>query len=281
MAEARILYIATANGLVQLANPGKSDRWREIGRALVDQDVAAVAASPADPMLVVAASGVGISRSCNGGISWELVLPQPARALVFDTAGTLYAATERGTLLHSADGASWTEAAHTAAPIVGLALLPNGGLRSVTAAGRICERIANEWQPRAAELSDVLNIAADPSDPQRLFAVAPRTVYTPEGEHELPTVATGAIVMLSGQQPVLLVGTRESLLRSADQGATLDRLPEPTNVTVLVTPPRFIDQVFAGTATGALWFSADRGRTWAELRAGYAAIRGVAFARAL
>jgi photosystem II stability/assembly factor-like uncharacterized protein len=281
MAEARILYIATANGLVQLANPGKSDRWREIGRTLTHQDVAAVVASPNDALLIVAASNAGIARSDNGGMSWDRVTTEPARALVFDAAGTLYAGTERGALLSSADGVSWTEAAHTSAPIVQWALLPDGALLGVAADGRIYERDADQWQPRAGTLVDARNVAADPSDPQRLFVVADRSVHMVEDEHGLPAAATGAIVVLSGQQPVLLVGTQAALLRSDDRGASLVPVPGPQHVTVLVTPPRFIDQAFAGTATGALWFSADRGRSWAELRAGYAPIRGIAFARAL
>jgi photosystem II stability/assembly factor-like uncharacterized protein len=281
MAEARILYIATANGLVQLANPGKSDRWREIGRGLVDQDVTAVVASPNDPLLAVAVSAAGISRSDNGGMRWELVSTEPARAVVFDAAGMLYASTESGVLLHSVDGTSWTEAARTSTPVIRWALLPTGTLLGVTADGRIYERCEEQWQPRVVELPDAYNVAADPDHPQRLFVVAAGSLSTPEREHVLPAAATGAIVMLSGQQPVLLVGTQAALLRSADRGATLVQMPGPQQVTVLVTPPRFIDQAFAGTATGALWFSADRGRTWAELRAGYAAIRGIAFARAL
>ncbi|HEX6287640.1 MAG TPA: hypothetical protein VFZ66_00545 [Herpetosiphonaceae bacterium] len=281
MAEARILYIATAEGLVQLANPGKSDRWREIGRALTEQDLRAVVASPNDPLLALAASSAGISRSANGGMSWDLVLAEPIRSLVFDAAATLYASAERGTLLRSADGSDWVAVARLPAPILGWSLLEDGTLIGVSVDGRLYQQIGAEWQARDAQVLEPLAITADPSDPEALLIVGTRSLYTPQGEQPLPAAATGALLMLRGQQPVLLLATHEALLRSDDRGATGAPVEGPTGVTVLVTPPRFIDQVFAGTAQGALWFSADRGRTWAELRAGYPAIHGVAFARAL
>ncbi len=281
MAEARILYIATATGLVQLANPGKSDRWREIGRSLTDQDLRVVVASPGDPLLALTASSQGVVRSTNGGMSWELVLPEPTRALVFDADGSMYASSDQGLIWQSADGSSWTEVARLPAPILNWTVLPDGTLIGVAVDGQVYQRIGDHWQRRDTVASRALALTADPNDPHRMFIVGQEALYAPNGESRLRGSPTGALVMLHGQQPVLLVGTQDGLLRSDDRGATLTPVVGPTHVTVLVTPPRFIDQAFAGTAQGQLWFSADRGRTWAELRSGYAPIRGIAFARAL
>lgn len=281
MAEARILYLATASGLVQLANPGKSDRWREVGRALDEQDVRAVAASPQDALVVYAASAQGISRSTNGGMSWELVRSEPTRALIFDRAGELYAGTERGVVLHSATGESWEESETSNAAIVQLIMLPDDKLLSVAADGTFCKRTAEGWKPSEMHVPHLRGLAASPSQQRQLFCVNAVSLATPFGAHGLPSKPTGALVVLSGQPEVLLIGTQESLLRSEDQGNTTVAVPGPAGVAVLVTPPRFIDQAFAGTADGALWFSADRGRSWAELATGFPPIRGLAFARAL
>lgn len=281
MAEARILYIATASGLVQLANPGKSDRWREVGRALSGQDLHAVVASPNDPLLVLSASAAGISRSTNGGMSWELVSPEPARSLVFDTAGTLYAGAANGAILTSADGETWTEAARLPTPILRWSSLPNGALLGVGGDGQIYERLIDDWQARDLDEPKLLNLASGPDEPESLLLLDTGSLHTTAGAQSLPGAPTGALLMLSGQRPVLLIGTRDQLLRSEDRGATLTPVEGPRAVTVLVTPPRFIDQAFAGTEAGALWFSSDRGRSWAELRSGYSAIRDIAFARAL
>lgn len=281
MAEARILYLATADGLVQLANPGKSDRWREVGRALQGQDVRSVVASPGDPLLAYAASSAGVARTTNGGFTWEIVQSEPVRALAFDAAGVLYAGTERGVVLSSPDGALWTEADASNGPIVQITAVDENTLLSVAADGTVCERVGDHWRPREWHVPHVRGLAARPVAPHHLFIVNMTSLVTPYGTHRLPAPPTGAIVILAGQDEVLLIGTQASLLRSPDEGATLDELAGPMRVTVLVTPPRFIDQAFAGTDDGRLWFSADRGRNWTQLAAGYRTIRSIAFARAL
>lgn len=281
MAEARILYLATARGLVQLANPGKSDRWREVGQALDGQDVRAVAASPQDALLVYAASAQGISRSTNGGMSWELVRSEPTRALIFDRAGELFAGTEHGSVLHSASGEAWDESDTSNTAIVQLILLPDDKLLSVAADGTFCKRTPEGWKLSEMHVPHLRGLAASPTQQRQLFCVNAVSLATPFGAHGLPAKPTGALVVLSGQPEVLLIGTQETVLRSEDQGNTTLPVPGPPGVSVLVTPPRFIDQVFAGTADGGLWFSADRGRSWTELATGFPPIRGLAFARAL
>lgn len=281
MAEARILYLATADGLVQLANPGKSDRWREIGRALEGQDVRAVAASPNDALLVYAASAQGVSRSTNGGQSWELVQSEPTRALIFDKAGMIFAGTERGVLLHSGDGETWQADEASSAPIVQLVLLPDEKLLSVAADGSFCKWTPEGCKPSEMHVPHLRGLTVSPSKQRELYCVNGVSLATPFGAHGLPNKPTGALVVLSGQPEVLLIGTQATLLRSEDQGNSVVPVEGPTEITVLVTPPRFVDQAFAGTAQGALWFSADRGRSWTELADGFPAIRGLAFARAL
>lgn len=296
MAEARILYLATADGLVQLANPGKSDRWREVGRALAGQGVRAVVAAPNDPLLAYATTGSGIARTTDGGASWQAVNSESARALVFDQAGTIYAGTERGAVLHSTGGDIWHESDASTAPIVQLVMLPDDTLLSVAADGSVCQRVEDttsgdhddaapadheRWKPREVHVPNIRGLAARQDTAHSLFVVNATSLVMPYGTHRLPSRPTGALLLLEGQPPALFIGTEDALLRSDDEGYTVVPLEGPTNVTALVTPPRFVDQAFAGTAHGALWFSRDRGRTWAEVAGGYAPIRGIAFARAL
>lgn len=281
MAEARILYVATADGLIQLANPGKSDRWREVGRALQGRDVRSVVASPSDPLLVYAATAAGISRSTNGGQSWTIVDAQPVRTLAFDSAGVVYAGTEQGLVLFSEDGANWQAADAFAAPVVQLAASGDDTLLSVAADGTVCQRTAAGWVPRAIHVPHVRGLVSSTTDSGTLYIVNQTSLVTPLGTQRLPARPTGALLVLSGGAEVLLIGTEGGLLRSEDAGYTLSGVEGPENVTVLVSPPRFVDQSFAGTKGGELWFSPDRGRNWLQLRSGDAAIRGVAFARAL
>ena len=114
-----------------------------------------------------------------------------------------------------------------------------------------------------------------------MLAVGAAALAAPVGLAELPARATGALLSLRGSPPALLLGTRDTLLRSEDQGATVAPVDGPRDVTTLVSPQRAVDQVFAGTASGELWYSADRGRTWVQLASGLASVRSLAFARAL
>lgn len=285
MAEARILYIATSAGLYQFANPGKSDRWREVGRALEGQDVRSVAASPSDPLLVYAGSAHGIFRSLNGGITWEQVYAGPIGVLTLDQAGVGYAgcADENGEVLSSADGAAWTGTGLVAGPYRQIVALPNAKIRVVAADGVVYEYLSalSQWEACDVGVSQVRALTASPADPNTLFIVDHASLHAPAGQHSLPAPPTGALIVLGGKNEVLLVGTQGPLLRSDDNGSTIELVSSVANITALVTPPRYIDQVFAATANGALWFSADRGRSWVELRAGYPPVRDIAFARAL
>ncbi len=285
MAEARILYIATANGLYQLANPGKSDRWREVGRALEGQDVRAVAASPSDPLLVFAGSSRGIFRSPNGGMTWEQVYTGPIGVLTFDQAGVAYAgsADENGELLRSANGVAWTGTGLAVGPYRQIVALPNARIAAIAAGGVVYEYVGalSQWEERDVGVSQVRALVASRVEPNRLFIVDDTSLHTPVGKYSLPAPPTDALVVLGGKNEVLLIGTQGPLLRSGDNGSTIEFVSNMVNVTTLVTPPRYIDQVFAGTADGTLWFSADRGRSWVELRADYSLVRDIAFARAL
>lgn len=252
-------------------------------------------ASPNDPLLAYATTGAGIVRTTNGGAGWEVVNAEPSRALVFDQAGTLYAGTERGVVLHSTGGDTWHESNVSQAAIVQLTALADDTLLSVAADGTVCERTDydptaqhsdeappdhEQWKRREMHVPNVRGVTARHDKPHTLFVVNASSLVMPYGTHRLPSKPTGAVLMLEGQQPVLLIGTEAALLRSDDEGKTITPVDGPTNVTALVTPPRLIDQAFAGTAGGALWYSHDRGRSWADVAQGFAAIRSIAFARA-
>lgn len=280
MAEARLLYLGTDQGLIQLANPGHSDRWREVGRALMDQRIHAVVASPRDALTVFVATDQGIYRSSDGGLRWEQLRAEPVLSLSFGPGNRLYAGTQRGAVLSSRDGVDWEEHEDAHAPIIQLLDLDDDTLLSLAADGLICRRALDRWVACEVHVPNARGLAATYAAPHTLYLVNATSLVTPYGTQRLPAPPTGAILLLRGRDEVLLVGTQQQLLRSPDYGSHLEAVAGPQQVTVLLTPPRFIDQVFAGTADGALWFSRDRGRTWVELRSGDPPLRSLAFARA-
>jgi ligand-binding sensor domain-containing protein len=297
MAEARILYIATDDGLIQFANPGRSDRWREVGRALEAQPVHAVAAASNDPLLIVAATADVVRRTMDGGFSWEPIWQGEATALAFADDGTLYVGTQDGVLLRQ-NGDQLAEVKRVDGAIKRLMVSIEQRLVYCTSS-HVYAVTSEGVQQVMAFAPDVqlVGVLADPTSQRAL--VLEEQVGAAAATQQL----TGAAVVLGGVDPVLLVGTARALLRSmdgsdpsmhkakvSDQALSIvlldaahegfDSVPGPQNVSALVTPPRFIDQVFASTKSGELWFSSDRGRTWAALRTDLPPANDLAFVRA-
>lgn len=290
MAEARILYVATDDGLIQFANPGRSDRWREVGRALEGQPVRAVVAAPNDPLLIVAATADAVHRTTDGGFSWEPIWQGEATALTFADDGALYVGTQQAALLRSVDGGQWEELFCAEGAINGIVARDDHftiasdvyGVYELTSTG-------SEYFIGLASHIYVAALVAPSSKPEQASAVY--ELYDAEPFSGLRFL-TGAAVVLGGDDPVLLVGTHGGLLRSAiatwkrtvffsaTEHEGFEPVPGPQNVSALVTPPRFIDQVFATTKSGELWFSSDRGRTWAALHTDLPPANDLAFVRA-
>jgi hypothetical protein len=111
------------------------------------------------------------------------------------------------------------------------------------------------------------------------FIVAHNGVHGPDGFQALERRPTGAVVLLAGKPEVLLLGAEDAVLRSDDGGVTFAAVEGPAEARVLVSPARYQDYAYAGTASGELWLSSDRGRTWRLLHSGLAPIRDLSFAR--
>lgn len=295
MAEARILYVATDDGLIQFANPGRSDRWREVGRALEGQPVRVVVAAPNDPLLIVAATADAVHRTTDGGFSWEPIWQGEATALAFADDGTLYVGTTDGVLLRQ-NGPEWDEKMRASSPITSIVSISD--LRVIVSdAHSVYEKTSEGYERLTGALLAgapgrhhvVVGISVHPTQTDRATVVYE---LSDTGPLDKPQFLTGALVVLGGTEPVLLVGTHNDLFRSttitwertvffgADEHEGFNPVPGPQDVSALVTPPRFIDQVFATTRSGELWFSNDRGRTWAALHTDLPPANDLAFARA-
>src|SRR5688572_21195034 len=104
MAQVQILYAATADGLVQLANPGNSDRWRAVETALPGQDVLSVRASATNALHAFAGTAAGLYATRNGGAAWTLEHPAVVTALAAVHDGMIYAGTDGGAILMGGAG---------------------------------------------------------------------------------------------------------------------------------------------------------------------------------
>lgn len=281
MAQVQILYVATATGLRQLANPGKSDRWRLVGEALTGQEVVAVAASATDPLAAYAGSSAGVSQTTNGGATWETVLDRPVTALVAAPDGAIYAGTDEGAVWHASAETSWRDVWRASAPIKALSTFSDGELVMTAADGTVVRGQEGNWRPLPALQNALGPVVANPNEPGHLFTTTAHALLLPRGAQPLDPPPTGGLVMLSGKAPVLLVATAGPVFRSEDEGITLAAVEGPLGVQVLVTPLHFLDYAYAGTGSGELWLTRDRGRSWLQLQSGFAPILDLSFARVL
>lgn len=279
MAQVQVLYVATANGLQQMANPGKSDRWRLVGDALTGQDVLAVVASPTDPLVAYAAGSWGLAQTTNGGASWDTVLDRSVSALAGAPDGAIYVGGDDGILLRSELGSAWNEVWQAPAGVDHLSTFANDQVIAVLDDGMTYLGSGGAWSRDLTEQGSS-RVIASIIEPQQRYVIVPKGLLGPTGVREIDLEPSGALVLLGGKTETLLIATTSAtVLRSDDGGATLTPIEGPIDVQVLVTPPHFLDYAYAGTSSGELWFTKDRGRSWARLHEGFAAVRDLSFAR--
>lgn len=277
MAQVQILYVATARGLNQYANPGTSDRWRAVGVALNDQDVAAVRASVSDPLHALAGSAAGLSATTNGGASWELVHAAPSTSLVA-TSGGVYAGTTDGKILRET-GDEWVTVYDGSPAVTRLAGLRTERVAAIYEDGSLGLLDGDAFKPIGDPAPGALAVVSSAAAPDELFVITGSGVHGSGGFQAVDDNLTGAAVLLAGKPEVLLLGSGQAILRSEDGGSSFAPVEGPVDVRVLVSPARYQDYAYAGTASGELWLSSDRGRSWRMLHSGLAPIHDLSFAR--
>lgn len=278
MAEVQVLYAATANGLAQLASPGTSHRWRLVDQALAGQDVLSVRGSAVEPLHVFAGASSGLYASRDGGASWAIERPEVITALAATGDGAIYAGTQVGTILVGGSG-DWTEGHVGPDAAEHLSLLIGGRLVAVYKNGSVEMLADGQWQPLNLIVPCASEVVCSVETPADLYITNETGLVTHTGTRSVPGKPTGALVLLAGKPEVLLFGTVDSLQRSEDGGATVQAVDGPTDVRVLVSPPRYQDYAYAGTGSGELWLSSNRGRSWRKLQDGLAPVRDLSFAR--
>src|SRR5919202_5914868 len=164
MAEVQILYIATANGIVQLANPGTSHRWRRVGEALAGQNISTVRASASDPIVAYAGAASGLHATHDGGATWELQREDAVTALAADEDGSIYAGTDNGKVLRGVED-EWTEIHAGDSAVVRLTMLPSGRMLAVYASGEVDELDGDRRGPANLVVPSAVDVVGSFAEP--------------------------------------------------------------------------------------------------------------------
>jgi photosystem II stability/assembly factor-like uncharacterized protein len=300
MAKAGLLFVGTDDGALLFSNPNNIGRWLRIGQPFRSQAVRALWPLPDNPLVVFAAvQGLGLQRSDDGGQGWQAALDRDFAGVVGHHSATnvLYAWTAGGELFTSQDaGAHWDErepderaavgAAHLAVAAEDARLLylaQADGVWASPDAGATWARFGEQVP------GGIQALAAHPSQPGRLYAIAAQALYCCDGAAGSWQAVAGApavddrLAILAGQQPVLLAGANGAIVRGDESSASWTTAPLDGGwggaITVIEPAGYHIDTAFVGSAGGRLATSMDRGRSWHLLKQDLPAIRSIAAAR--
>ena len=164
-------------GIVASRDGGQS--WEQIAAGAGGPvDFHAMDISAADPDVMYGLYG-RIQVSTDGGATWAETGAPPAD--VFDIAASaadpnfLYAATRDGVMVSRDQGATWSETDLKGQPVSMVATAPDGSVYAFAVGSGLFKTpgAAVSWKPLNNEFGErvLLHLAADPSDPSRLYAV--------------------------------------------------------------------------------------------------------------
>ena len=239
------LLRAHAGALYESTDGGAIWRGVPIPAAVQQGQLSAVAAADSGRVLYVAGPGAGVYRSADGGTTWvprNEGLPSrdvAAFATHVTQDGTLYASIPEEGIYRSEDaGQSWTKMdGGPGVPVRRFfhsdmkGSMQTGWLFAATPEGvRRSMDCFCGWRP-TGELpaGEVLDVAYDPRQPERVFASTASGVFrsTDGGESWAAVQTEGSVpaALAVDASGVLYGATREgALLRSADQGESWERI---------------------------------------------------------
>ena len=296
MANSSILYACTHGGLAIFNKPGTLPEWLPPRMVLEGQEVTSVWGEPGPPIRVLTATNGMVMLSENGGRTWDGVniptgnIDSPVMTIFYEpVTNALFTARYNGHLATSADGGtSWELLPSLPAEGCPLSLEPSGGAshdnRFYLLLGERERNVAyvgnpytGDWQELASETFEEHEPCelAVASDSGNLYALTPAGVLTisVEGDVVAARMLEGSpadgqsLAVIPGSnpaQPALIVGTPEGIETSADGGITWQtaQLPAGGGVSALERDPERRDRLYAGTDTGHIYESGNRGQTW-------------------
>lgn len=287
-------FAATTSGLYRTRNGGKS--WREVALPLDETAVQCVAVSPAfsrDRLVFAGTERDGLWRSDDGGANWDAVSALPEGgigAIAFSTrdadAVGIAVATDGGVALSHDRGETWRLTGEALAPVLALAVVPDGAGETLLAAlyrdgvARLAlAEAGGQWVPANAGLraTFLTTLIASPTfaEDRTLFVAGPEAgirVSRDGGRVWAEAGLDDALVYGMATAPdtrnghLLFAATDAGVYRSHDNGATWESPPEAAFPVGIVVAGTAVDPgripVVAATLDGRLIASNDGGARW-------------------
>lgn len=267
-----ILAVQANGALLRSNDRGKS--WSS-NRGLNDQLLTSCLTETG--ALLAGCLSSGLSRSVDGGVSWQRVWNQAVHVLAC-AQGRIFAGTDNGMIMSVDDGLSWRSLAGPPLHDLSRLLICEQQLLLVGAYSGIWRLTSNgDWGGLPDLPQPLLTVVPSP-DGQLLFSGAEGLFCVSLAEQTLRALIEGA----DGQAMQLTarrIGTAchiwvasvdgQHLLHSADAGATWRTIDLPFGILPLVTLHALPDRLLAATYDPrqyrvCLWYSLDNGVNWTQ-----------------
>ena len=269
MAKAELVFIATADGVWILSNPGGIGRWLRAGHALQSHPITAIWANPLDPTMLIA-SGASISwRSTDGGQQWDPISMPSMHQFIASRTPTRIVAHD-GTLAYISHDAGMTW------QTLGNATQLSAGGDTIWYGDATTSQLSSDggqtWH--STPISQTISLSNDGT--QRLTGTSDQHWIGDNGVIPAPPAGWQAATLLSGT-PFVLLGVAQQRLWSY---RTTWQASAPAITPLIIHPTTYHpDRVWIGDDNGTVWYSENRGLDWLTIRTGFPPINAIASAR--
>jgi len=270
MAKAELVFIATADGIWILSNPGGIGRWLKAGHALQSHPITAIWANPLDPTMLIASGHTTRWRSTDGGQQWDPISMPPIHQFIASRTTPTRIMAHDGTLAYISHDAGMTW--HT----LGNATHISAGADTLwygdTTTSQLSSDGGQTWH--STPIGQTISLSNDGT--QRLTCTSDQYWIGDNGVIPPPPAGWQAATLLSGT-PFALLGVAQQHLWSY---RTTWQMSEATITPRIIHPTTYHpDRVWIGDDNGTVWYSENRGLDWLTIRTGFPPINAIASAR--
>lgn len=270
MAKAELVFIATADGVLTLSNPGGIGRWLKAGHTLQSQPIVAIWANPLDPTMLIASGVTTRWRSNDGGQQWHAMnIPAMHQFIASRTTPARIVAHD-GTLAYISHdtGITWQTLGTATQLSAGGDMIWYGDATTSQ-----CSRDGGlTWQH--TPIGQHIYFSNDGA--QRITDTSNNQWLTDSGGIPLPPANWHAVTILAGA-PLAIVAIVDHHLYGYH---TTWQMSAPAITPHVIHPTTYHpDRVWVGANDGTLWYSENRGLDWMHIRTGLPPINAIASAR--
>ena len=270
MAKAELVFIATADGVLTLSNPGGIGRWLKAGHTLQSHPIVAIWANPLDPTMLIASGPTASWRSTDGGQQWHPISMPPMHQFIASRTTPARIVAHDGTLAYISHdtGMTWHTLGNATQLSTGGDIIWYGDATT----GQLSSDGGLTWH--GTPNGQTISLSNDGT--QRLTRTSDQQWIIASGDIPPPPANWQAVAILAGT-PLSILGIVDYHLYGYH---TTWHVSEPSITPRVIHATTYHpDRVWIGDERGTIWYSENRGLDWITIRTGFPQIHAIASAR--